>query len=142
MKYQSKKLKKKSTYVKVKKQIKKPKTKKTKKTKMNGGSGELNIETWNSLSNDEKNSLIEEANPYNTLKLKTSIEEVQNLYKDKYINKHLYDFIFSKDELKIIKIWDHSVNEPNSITGGLKGIHLYTIYENGKYLVIAKFIRN
>ena len=138
MKYQSKKLKKKSNYVKVKKY----KTKKTKKTKMNGGSGELNIETWNSLSNDEKNSLIEEANPYNTLKLKTSIEEVQNLYKDKYINKHLYDFIFSKDELKIIKIWDHSVSEPNSITGGLKGIHLYTIYENGKYLVIAKFIRN
>jgi hypothetical protein len=139
MKIKSKKLKKKSNYV--KKQIKKSKTKQ-KINKMNGGSGELNIETWNSLSNDEKNSLIEEANPYNTIKLKTSIEEVQNLYKDKYINKHLYDFIFSKDELKIIKIWDHSVSEPNSITGGLKGIHLYTIYENGKYLVIAKFIRN
>lgn len=125
------------------KYTKKPKTNPKSKKKINKmqGGNELNIQVWDSLSNDEKNSLIEMANPYNNQNLKTSIDEVKNLYKDKYNNKHLYDFIFSQDTLKIIKIWDHNVNEPNSITGGLTGIHLYTIYENGKYQVIAKFIR-
>lgn len=145
MKYKSKKIEKRNKYIKKsrKKPIKKSNSKfnKLKKMVFYGGD-EANMEIWNSFSNDEKNSLINEANPTNNDKLKNSIEDVKNLYKDKYGTKQLYDFIFSKNDLKIIKIWDHKVNDPNSITGGLEGIHLYTIYENGKYQVIAKFIRN
>ena len=141
MKYKSKKIEKRNRLL--KKQTKKSRTNRKTKKKINKmqGSGEISIKIWDSLSNDEKNSLIDEANPYNNRNLKSSIDEIKNLYKDKYNAKHLYDFIFSQDNLKIIKIWDHSVNEPNSITGGLPGIHLYTIYENGKYQVIGKFIR-
>jgi hypothetical protein len=146
MKSKSKKIEKVNKHL--KKEIKKSRTKSkvNKKSKKQiikmQGAGEMNINRWDLLSNDEKNSLIEEANPYNNRNLKRTIEEVKNLYSSKYNDRHLYDFIFSKDSLKIIKIWDHNVNEPNSITGGLTGIHLYTIYENGKYQVIGKFIRN
>ncbi len=115
--------------------------KKIYKSTMRAG-GEINIQMWGSMSDDDKNYLISETDPNNNNKLKDSIDEVRNLYRYKYVNKQLYDFIFSKNEAKIIKIWDHNVNDPNSITGGLPGIHLYTIYENGKYQVIAKFIRN
>ena len=145
MKNKSKKIEKRNRHF--KKEIKKSRTTRISKKqkhiiKMRAGGSEVNMQIWDSFSNDEKNILINEANPYNNGKLKNSIDDVQNLYRDKYGNKHLYDFIFSKDDLKIIKIWDHNVNDPRSITGGLQGIHLYTIYENGKYQVIAKFIRN
>ncbi len=139
MKSKSKKVKKNET--KLRKVSKRSRT--PRKSRIMRGGYALDIKFWDSLNDNERTQLINEANPNNNTNLKKTIEDVQDVYRTRYGTKQLYDFIFSNEQFNtLIKIWDHKVNDPSSITAGLPGIHLYTIYDNGKYQVIGKFIRN
>jgi hypothetical protein len=81
--------------------------------------------------------------------IKSPDMDLENI-KDKYRNQqqyHLYDFIFDLNlakQPKLIKVWDHMRNDPESITAGLPGIHIYVIIDQNIkpiFTFIGKFTR-
>ena len=116
------------------------KSRKSRKSKIKKGGqiiqmGEVNSNLFNNLPDEVKNNISNLLN--NDIDI--SIEDIKREYM-KFTNFELYDFIFGFDK-KIIKIWYHGVNNVSSITGGLKGIHIYAIKKNNNYFIIGKFIR-
>jgi deoxyribodipyrimidine photolyase-related protein len=65
------------------------------------------------------------------------IEIIKSVYKHKS-NLRLIDFIFTGKELKI---WDHGINDINSITGSMSGKHYYCVINNRLLELVGLFIR-
>jgi len=109
-----------------------------------GGNEILNYQSfYNRLSNNQKNKILEKLNQNNLANL--NLQDIINNYKTKQ-SYNLYDFIFDKSSSnpRLLKIWDHKTNDPNSITAGLPGIHIYVIIDSryiNKFEIIGKFIR-
>ena len=68
---------------------------------------------------------------------------IKNTYRTKYINNQLIDFIYDiKPPHNLIKKWDHMIGNPDTITAGLQGIHIYMIVtDSNQYKFIGKFTR-
>jgi hypothetical protein len=98
------------------------KTKKSSKTKTGGGINNIN----NSNNSNSSNSRL------NT---------IRQTYANKYSQYQLLDYIYDKNTKKLIKVWDHKTNDPNSITAELPGIHNYFVIQGDKKILIGKFIR-
>ena len=92
------------------------KTKKSSKTKTGGG---INIITI----------------------INSKLNTIRQTYANKYSQYQLLDYIYDKNTKKLIKVWDHKTNDPNSITAGLPGIHNYFVIQGDKKILIGKFIR-
>lgn len=80
-------------------------------------------------------------------KLFKNVEEHNNLNEIKKINieNKLIDVIYNLDNDKLLMLWKHNKNTPNTITAGLKGIHYYILYNkelisNNKITLAGKFI--
>ena len=73
-----------------------------------------------------------------------TLNYIIDTYRTKYINNQLIDFIYNNDSPhKLIKTYDHGIGRPNTITAGLKGIHIYMIInDSNQYQFIGKFTRN
>jgi hypothetical protein len=119
----------------------KPKSiKKHLQTKHKGGGQkvEKTIEFWNNLGTSTQAIILAPRQPVTDLSIIiTKYTQIQ-LYQ-------LYDFIFPLGLTTLttpMVIWDHGKNDPNSITAGLPGVHIYAIIKNGKYEVLDRFIRN
>jgi hypothetical protein len=125
----------------MKKSIKNKRIKKNRNSKIKKGGqsikmGEVNSNLFNTLPNDIKNNISNLLN--NDIGI--SIEDIKRKYM-KFTNYELYDFIFDNNK-QLIKVWYHGVNNVSSITGGLKGIHIYVIkVDDNNYKIIGKFIR-
>ncbi len=126
------------------KYIKKRKTSKSRNSiiKFIGGGEVLNPESFlKNLNQKYQSEILSNINLSDM-----SLEDIKNKYRglQKY---HLYDFIFDLSQNnppKLIKVWDHNTNDPESITAGLPGIHIYTIIDNdidNKFKIIGKFTR-
>ena len=93
---------------------------------------------WNNLGPVNQAIILYPRQPVTDLSIITKKYTQNQLYQ-------LYDFIFPL-ELTLQKtpkvIWDHGKNDPNSITAGLPGVHIYAIIKNGKYEVLDRFVRN
>jgi hypothetical protein len=114
------------------------KSRKSRKSKIKKGGqvvqmGEIDLNFFNKLPDEIKDKIKNYNNNNN------SIEDIQNKYSN-FTYYELYDFIFDNNK-KLIKIWYHGVNNISSITGGLKGIHIYVIKKDNNYEIIGKFIR-
>jgi hypothetical protein len=126
---------------------------KTKKTisrksliKFIGGGEILNPnDFFSNLKKDEQSKILSSINLSDM-----SLEDIKNNYKNQQQQKyHLYDFIFDLNlnkQPKLIKVWDHMRNDPESITAGLPGIHIYVIIDQKKdnttiFKIIGKFTR-
>ncbi len=92
------------------------KTKKSSKTKTGGG------------INNSNNS-------------NSKLNTIRQTYANKYSQYQLLDYIYDKNTKKLIKVWNHKTNVPNSITAGLPGIHNYFVIQGDKKILIGKFIR-
>jgi hypothetical protein len=115
------------------------KSRKSRKSKIKKGGqvvqiGEIDLNFFNKLPDEIKDKIKNYNNNNNN-----SIEDIQNKYSN-FTYYELYDFIFDNNK-KLIKIWYHGVNNISSITGGLKGIHIYVIKKDNNYEIIGKFIR-
>lgn len=107
-----------------------------------GGGDILDINSFLKTITQEKIKQIENTRDSRQI---DSLEKI----KEKYRNKNtpqLYDFIYqNNNEKKLIKIWDHGKKDPESITAGFHGIHIYVIIENTPtskiFEIIGKFIR-
>lgn len=78
------------------------------------------------------------SNDSTLVNLRNTYSSIQN------VKDHLYDFIFDLTTKQLIKIWDHSIGQPLTITAGLPGIHIYaTLEPNGKLVkkIIGTFVR-
>ncbi len=126
---------------------------KTKKTisrksliKFIGGGEVLNPnDFFSNLKTDEQSRILSSINLSDM-----SIEDIKNNYINQQQQKyHLYDFIFDLNLTKstrLVKVWDHMKNDPESITAGLQGIHIYVIIDQKKdnttiFKIIGKFTR-
>jgi hypothetical protein len=71
------------------------------------------------------------------------LELIKVTYRTKYINNQLIDFIYDiKSPHNLIKKWDHRIGNPDTITAGLQGIHIYMIVtDSNQYKFIGKFTR-
>lgn len=117
---------------------------KYKHTKYLGG-GELSVSIFNNILNN--NIILEQLQSISSGKFKNDnkITTIRNTYStNENIKEHLYDFIFDLKTKKLIKIWDHYIGKPETITAGLPGIHIYaTLESNGKSVknIIGTFVR-
>jgi hypothetical protein len=112
-----------------------------KKQQKGGGEIESTEEFFTSLSINIQHTIQRE--------LKNSIHLTNNLetiISNQLVNtSRLYDFIYQNQSQShtptLLKIWDHGINNPESITAGLPGIHIYTIISNNEAKIIGTFIR-
>jgi hypothetical protein len=88
-------------------------------------------------------------------KPKTTPDELNNIQQtySKQSNKQLYDLIYFAGEPFPIKdnflrtpeiIWNHSTNQPESITAGKPGIHIYIMLDVSikQYSLLDIFLRS
>ena len=71
----------------------------------------------------------------------SQLNTIKKVYSRDYSQYQLLDYIYDKNNKKLIKIWDHKTNDPNSITAGLPGIHNYFVVQGDKKLFIGNFVR-
>ncbi len=109
-----------------------------------GGGEILDTTTFiSSLTQEQKNKIKQ----LRDSEMTNQLDEIKGKYRLEPTNTlHLYDFIYqNNNEKKLIKIWDHGTKDPESITAGLHGIHIYVIIENTPkskiFEIIGKFIR-
>lgn len=118
--------------------------KKNKHKKYLGG-GELSLTIFNNILNP--NIIINQLQSISSGKFNNDnkITTIRNTYSTtENIKDHLYDFIFDLKTKNLIKIWDHDIGKPETITAGLPGIHIYaTLESNGKSVknIIGTFVR-
>jgi hypothetical protein len=104
-----------------------------------GGNGEVSFDIFNNLPEQFKLKINNSVN--DNLEMKMSVNEIQSIYK-KQKQYQLYDFIFDNESKQLIKVWNHENNNPESITAGLPGIHIYVIkFDNNNYHIIGKITR-
>ncbi len=76
----------------------------------------------------------------------TDLESIKSEY-SKNKSSQLYDFIYDTKDYEPSKyvlntIWDHGIGKPDSITAGMKGIHIYAIkIGENNFTIIGKFER-
>jgi hypothetical protein len=93
---------------------------------------------WNSLSNNAQKIINFELQNRRSL-----VDNLETIKSNPLLQKfRLYDFIFDNQNNKLLKVWDHGLNNPSSITAGLPGIHIYTIISNNEATLIGTFIRS
>jgi hypothetical protein len=116
--------------------------------KMKGGMGGVNIDSFFKGLYDKSrinlNNLLKESISSEKY-TKTDLASIISDYEQKK-ETQLYDFIYEKHKdgkSQLTTIWDHETGKPESITAGMKGIHLYVI-KNGdnNFEILGKFVRN
>jgi hypothetical protein len=105
------------------------------------GVGELSLNIFNNITN--KNIIFDQLQKVSSNRFNNNnkIQSIRNTYS---IKDHLYDFIFDLKTKKLIKIWDHEIGKPDTITAGVPGIHIYATLEPNERLVkniIGTFVR-
>jgi hypothetical protein len=135
---------------KIKKIKKTKKTKNPKKSykKMRGGMGNVNINDFFTKLDDNTRSNLDSMLKESLLSekyTKTDLASIISDYEQKK-EKQLYDFIYVNDdtgENVLQSIWGHETGKPESITAGMKGIHLYVIKNvDNNFEILGKFVRN
>lgn len=70
---------------------------------------------------------------------KVYINSIEEIKRDLPLNKHLYDLIYENEPTlekarirlgKPDKIYDHGINNPETITAGIPGVHIYLLFNN------------
>ena len=110
-----------------------------KKQQKGGGEVESPEEFFTSLSINIQQTIQREFK--NPIHLTNNLETIRS---NQLVNtSRLYDFIYQRQSHTptLLKIWDHGINNPESITAGLPGIHIYTIISNNEAKIIGTFIR-
>lgn len=112
-----------------------------KKLTKKGGNGSLQ---FNNITN--KNIILDKLTTSSKISNSDNkIQSIRNTYSEKEnIKDHLYDFIFDSNTKQLVKIWDHKIGKPETITAGLPGIHIYvTLDPNGRFVkkIIGTFVR-
>jgi hypothetical protein len=99
---------------------------------------------FNGLSESTKTVIISASKSTSQQYLLSDLESIKKIYESKK-SMQLYDFIYEKQKdgiYQLTTIWDHGIGNLDSITAGIKGVHVYVIKTNeGNFEIIGKFER-